>query len=587
MPLTVKQMLDYSAITLLQTGDLSTTARRLTDFMEASGDFPAPFSNDLRVALDQIFVEEVSRGRIEGAFALAKSSGIVNPATLFMLSSLRLRTPTSRAIPTTGLEYMCSHVDLGVSPYDENDFIVGLACHYTNNLQADNEFAATNPFTVEGVSIGYGATPATAVWTVLSCISNGSPSVVMDPATNSVGEAFRAQLLSIPKLTRRYIRVALNVAAGGYVPCGLELNTTTGIAEGQRGGATTQTAYLTNGQAVGTGGRLGGTLYSASFIASKGNDGRPVVLGLGDSIEYGKNETGANFAIGAGGGAFARAMVDTSTSLMFLGANMCVPGTGPADIAVNGRSKTSRKWDLLKKVTDLNGGKAPFTDVFCNHGTNSLGTPYNTTIAFVQMIKDYVAVVRAEWPGIKVTYETMKPKATTTDGYQTVANQTAVSIDTDGNVRWNFNDKLLADKLDGAVDYAVNTAQYVSAPSSRAKWDILAGGATLAQAATSSAQRFYLNETDFGGIQVGDEITIDPDGTGSNGATASVTALDTTTTPNYSIVVATGTGNAGAIGAKVKPHLAADTAGLHPGTTANKRMVPAITAWKNTRYPSP
>lgn len=86
MPLTVRQVLDYSALTLLQTGDLSTTARRLTDLMEQSGDFPAPFSNYVRVILEQIFVEEVSRGRIEGAFAFALTSGLpIAPAGFVLL----------------------------------------------------------------------------------------------------------------------------------------------------------------------------------------------------------------------------------------------------------------------------------------------------------------------------------------------------------------------------------------------------------------------------------------------------------------------------------------------------------------------
>lgn len=87
MPLTVKQVLDYAALTKLQTGDISTTARRVVDLMEQSGDYPAPFSNSLRVTLEQLFVERVSRGRVEGAFQLAVGSTPI-PILLDALNSL-------------------------------------------------------------------------------------------------------------------------------------------------------------------------------------------------------------------------------------------------------------------------------------------------------------------------------------------------------------------------------------------------------------------------------------------------------------------------------------------------------------------
>lgn len=102
MPLTVRQVLDYAALTKLQTGDISTTARRVVDLMEQSGDFPAPFSTSVRVTLEQLFVENITRGRIEGAFSIAAGAIPGLPVTLAVAPSLfagtsRLSTYTGNA----------------------------------------------------------------------------------------------------------------------------------------------------------------------------------------------------------------------------------------------------------------------------------------------------------------------------------------------------------------------------------------------------------------------------------------------------------------------------------------------------------
>jgi hypothetical protein len=87
---------------------------------------------------------------------------------------------------------------------------------------------------------------------------------------------------------------------------------------------------------------------------------------------------------------------------------------------------------------------------------------------------------------------------------------------------------------------------------------------------------------------VGDFVSLDVDTVGSSGALgngAHVTGI--TGTGPYQVFFNTNLtpANAQAVGAKVKPHLAADSAGLHPGTTSNIRTMKAITDWKNTIYP--
>ncbi|KQP64049.1 hypothetical protein ASF41_22080 [Methylobacterium sp. Leaf111] len=505
----------------------------------------------------------------------------------FYFASNRLRTPTARAIPTASREFMCSHMDLGVAPYATNDYVIALPAHYTSAVPTDNEFAATNAFNVEGVSIGYGATPGTATWfTAVSVadaalgVPGGQAGITLDPATNSVGALYRAVAAAIPAGVRRYARVAFNVAAGGYVPSGIEVNTTLG--EGQVGQATSAAAFLTSGT-VNTSGRLGGTLYGASWVACKGHDGRPVPMALGDSIFYGQNETGNAFPAGGGGGVFSRAMLDTASSAMFLGTNMAVPGTGPSDIAVNGRSKTARKFDLIAKGTTLNGGVPMFTQLCVNHLTNSLGPSYNTLATVVPMIKAYVGVLNTEWPGIPVAYQLAIPKATTNNGFQDLGGQTVGSNDASAGVRWQFNDKLLADKLDGAVQWAVNAPQYVSAPTARDKWDIQVP-TTAVSAADTAAGGLHYFFADATWLQPGDFISANPDtgGSGANGSGASVLSIDTTVTP-HDVLVNTTLG-AQVAGTKYSRHLASDSAGLHPGSAANVRMVPAWTAWKNSLW---
>jgi hypothetical protein len=496
---------------------------------------------------------------------------------------------------------MLSEQYLGDTPYAGTEYGVSLPAHYTINQGGDNEFAADNPFNIQGVSIGvgpntssYSADRAAATWTKITYNGGGTDTVTIDPATMAAGVIYRG-LVNIPANSRLWVKTQFNGASGAKFPYAYEPNT--GIGEGQAGSSTDNLgAKLLDGSSTNTSGRIASQCYGPEFAFMKGTDGRPVVLVIGDSIGFGKNEILANSGPpitngagvgrgGAGGGFLSRGLNDNLVSKQFLGANICIPGSGPSDVSVNGRVKTQHKWNAIAAVTSLNGGIVPATEILCEHGTNSLT---GTVSDFTTMMKGYYSLVRTEWPGLRITQTTMICKATTTDGYQTTANQTAASIDQSTGTRFQWNDKLLADKLDGAVDFAVNTYQYTSDTTDRAKWAVQSGFATLQTAlvANTSVGSVMVNEANA--LAVGDFVSLDVDTAGSSGALgngAHVTGI--TGTGPYQVFFNTNLtpANAQAVGAKVKPHLAADSAGLHPGTTSNIRTMKAITDWKNAIYP--
>ena len=228
----------------------------------------------------------------------AKPTAGYSDANLFYYSSSRPRTPVTTGAVPAGKEYMCSHVELGSVPYATNNHRIALPSHYTlNNGNTPSEFAAPNTIYVDGVSIGYGATPATATWSTFAFA--GSQTATIDPTTNSVGIASDALNFAIPANTNRYVRVAYHTDAGATMISGLDLRTT----DWQAGQATTLAAYLTNGQTLTNSGRIASLGYSIGWITSKGADGRPIFIAPPgtDSITYNKNENAANQPVSGGG----------------------------------------------------------------------------------------------------------------------------------------------------------------------------------------------------------------------------------------------------------------------------------------------
>jgi len=354
---------------------------------------------------------------------------------------------------------------MGTADFASHSYRFALPSHYSVNSGAyPTEFAITHTITVEGVSIGYGATddPTLATW--VACTISGGAGVTLDPATNSIGVLTDDVISSgspIPAGYHRWVRVAYSVASGASIEANISYFGTT--REGVALGASSQAAKLTNGAAITTTGTTPVGAWGPCYAVCKGHAGKPVFLGWGDSIGAGQNETTyANFGASTPG-FLMRGLDDTSGVGRFFGANFCVPGSRPSDYTANGRTAVAKKFDILELCPNT-----PFTHILSEHGTNANGTGWagsTTAATLIASMKNYCNMLKAEFAGVEVVQSTIISKiSATTDGYTTVAGQTpsngfkAVGTDTDINTRWKaFNAKLLLDLCDGVFDGAIDT----------------------------------------------------------------------------------------------------------------------------------
>lgn len=182
------------------------------------------------------------------------------------------------------------------------------------------------------------------------------------------------------------------------------------------GTATASTAALDTAY----GGTAQPAFYGPDMMVAKGWDGRPVALGVNDSIGERQNDTPQSADTRRNKG-WLRRWLDSSGGRgripHFL---MGVPG---ASSTRELSTSSTKRWDVLDEIIALNGGKWPFTCVIDQMSIND----YNATYATMkQNWKDLVTRIRARYSNVPVIAIGTTPRTSaSSDNYLTTgANQT-------------------------------------------------------------------------------------------------------------------------------------------------------------------
>lgn len=491
----------------------------------------------------------------------------------FYFASNRLRTPYLATSVGTAI-YNCHRSYLGAAPYATRAYRFALPGHYTDTSNREQ----LNPSTlnIEGMSFGYGPTndPTAATWVM--CAFSGVDGVTINPAVNPVGALCDELTVSVPANYHRWVAVAFNVASSGSYPRSIRYGPSQSIEGVASSTSVTQKPKLTDGSAI-TVGAFGANAYAPAYALCRGHDGRPVFLGWGDSLMYGEAETLFTQDTPAWG-CFGRGMEDTASSAkMFMG-NMGVPGSGPHAWLTAGRNgEFSAGFTTVKKKLDLLAlaPNVPFTHIIDEGGTNSTGQTGWTT-NFKTTAESFISgCLNAEWPGVPIIRSTIFPRATTTDGFQTTANQTtAFGAGTNIDI---FNTAVLAGTVVGVSGY-VDPATLLTAPGLPGKWKLDPFSTTLAADYTSGATTIVLTASP----PLWEAVLLDPDTAGAAGAANNMVHAISGSGP-YTCTMQNSFGYSKTTGAKVTGVIPLD--GIHPGKLGAISASPAVIAMKNRLYP--
>ena len=142
--------------------------------------------------------------------------------------------------------------------------------------------------------------------------------------------------------------------------------------------------------------------WGADFMVAKGDwDGRPVVLGLVDSIGEARQEFSAA-ADARGGLGWLRRWLDKNAGIGRIPHCLIgMPGAGSVrEYTGSGSSIATRRRDIIREIIAFNDNKWPFTAVANQMGQNDTSTVYSTW--FNTNYRSLVNRVRAEYPGVKI-----------------------------------------------------------------------------------------------------------------------------------------------------------------------------------------
>ncbi|WP_156466878.1 hypothetical protein [Rhizobium sp. Leaf384] len=499
-------------------------------------------------------------------------------ASPYRFAATRLRFPTvTGTFPAAG-NYQIASFFFGSPAYDVTEPRFFMPTFYQLTTGANpSEIIAPNSFNLEGVSIKVGG-----VWYAVP-----NASFTIDPSTESCGYLLDPiPGLTIPANSLIEGRVAFNGATGATM---IGVSRANLMGEVAGGSSTSLAAKLTDGSAI-TQSNAVARQYIPAFMVAKGGDGRPVFLLAGDSIQAGANANGASFGLlspRGNVGYWQSGLDDNTGSKRLAYGTLALEGSRPGDWST--RANWARKLDAVKKVTTANGGVPPFTQIGSNHGNNSINAAdlYATVVAFWQLLK-------AEFPGIPIHHSELLSRPTSTDGFQSLANQNVAAVDTyNGGVaagmgqRFVFNEKvgkgaLLGDptaqaRVDGwiASSFAPWRIYAYDTGVNRDKLSIIAGAYTLAADVASGATVFTL--TDVTNIQQGDMVGVNYVAAGAASFDSIVTAVNTGT---KQITLASGATQAFTANTPVNP-MWNSRDGLHPGLRAHNRIaLEAVVPWK-------
>ena len=172
--------------------------------------------------------------------------------------------------------------------------------------------------------------------------------------------------------------------------------------------------------------------YGCDMMAAKGWDGRPVILGLNDSIGDRANDSVAD---ARGNRGIVKRWLDKADPTygriphFFMGCN----GASSDREFITGTS--DKRWQVLAQLVTLNGGKLPFTHILDEHAQNNYGASVAISVSNSKGLLDRVLAV---YPGVPVIGWGQVPKTNSTDGFRTLTNQAYQTGGEPGGGRWQY-----------------------------------------------------------------------------------------------------------------------------------------------------
>ncbi|WP_312038582.1 hypothetical protein [Rhizobium binae] len=142
--------------------------------------------------------------------------------------------------------------------------------------------------------------------------------------------------------------------------------------------------------------------WGADFMVAKGDwDGRPVVLGLVDSIGEARQEYSAAADSRGNLGWFRRWLDKNGGSGRIPHCMIGMPGSGSVrEYTGSGSSIATRRRDIIREIKAFNNSKWPFTVIGNQMGQNDTAATYAQF--FTTNYRSLVSRLRAEYPGLRI-----------------------------------------------------------------------------------------------------------------------------------------------------------------------------------------
>lgn len=505
---------------------------------------------------------------------LTVAAAAAGDSTRRMFAATRLRFPSVvSTLAGSGTVYNCQSFFIGTPDYPITDLEFLLPTHYGITTGANpSEFANPTAYQFEKLSIKVGNTwyeCPTAPFMVDPAVDPAG--FVLDPISNVV----------IPANSMLECRMAWNAPGGSSIAGVTRANDLGEVSMSSTSGSLA--AKCTDGSALTANGFARQVM--PALMAAKGWDGRPVGLGAGDSIQAGANEAAiTGFMSPRGTRGFIERGLDDNTQSKRIALNtIALEGSRPSDW--QNRANCARKLDAVGKFTARNGGKPPFTFIISNHGNNSV-----TVTDLYAALAGFWTMLKTEFPNVPIYHSEMLARPTSTDGFQSLANQSTLNAQGQATAdtyptgaRWTVNDKIGKGSPTGDATAQARVDGYIAGSfaawrpgsydtgSNRDKLAVVAFDTTLT--ADSAAGNLTVQLASVANLSLGDMIIGNPGGTGNFDAIVkAIVGNAVTLSGGSSSLLAAGTRFTAALN---------DRTGLHPGTRHHiKIAMEAVVPWK-------
>ena len=508
----------------------------------------------------------ITAGKLLGGM---RGTGGNAPTSKYIFTGTNLRTPDSTKTLGANAYFCCQSAFYTGDDALTNVYFV-FCPWWTQGTGAET---ATSVISLDGlgIKIGAGSWAAVPNSAVASFDASAKDCYILGPVA------------SIPANTLCYLRVSGAGANGNTIPIS-SAPKWKAISPAEAGdvSASSLAAKLTDGTAMADNGSFTG-LMKPFCIVGQATTTRTSILAIGDSIGWGKNgyisgDTTSSVLTPRGDwGYISIGMDDKTSSKRIPCLNTCIAGSAPASLA-----QDLRRWRTMDAIKLL-VGNYPFDEILCQHGTNAGATVVTDLVS----LYTYLA---GRFTGKSISQVELLPRPSSTDMYQTLANQTCATQDAyPGGARWQANAAAggTAGTMGGDPSATWRVAGYIisSIPmwlggcydtgSNRGFLKVNLWSSTLAADYPGGVQNISSVDTPASaGLGLGDNIDF-------NGIWDAYTLSITGSGP-YTINLGNN-GTAEPTGTAIASMIH-DRTGLHPGPNSHRYLyAPLIVSWKQYR----